>query len=119
MTLPELADFRDRLRRNGIAGRTVERAVLELQTHYEELLDRATGSGLSATDAEQSAVDRLGSTDELAAAFVERPDLRSLSRRHAGLAYGLGPLIITGLACALVIAASVAAGNLLLVIRGH
>jgi hypothetical protein len=106
-------DVREQLLRGGVAAKYVSRAILELDSHYEELVERATSGGLKPEAAESAASDRIGETDLLIANFLARPELKSMTRRHPVLAHGLGPLAIMCLSCALAIAVSFAAGGLL------
>ena len=85
-------DLQERLLRAGVAPRHVRRYVAELNDHLADLTVEAECAGLSRKDAEAVAVSRLGSEDELAAAMLGRPELRSWSARAPWAVFGLGAL---------------------------
>ncbi len=98
------ADFDDltaRLMRAGVASRIVRRAVTELQAHYDDLVDEATARGMSRSEAESLAADRLGSADDLVAGFERQPELQTWTRRNPRLA-----LVCLPLACAVLLPVS-------------
>lgn len=75
------AALRIELLRGGVAPLYVERTMLELREHYEDLERDALASGISEEDAAAAALVRLGSHEAIAAAVLARPELLSWSRR--------------------------------------
>jgi hypothetical protein len=77
----KFATLRLELLRGGVSPLYVERTILELTEHYEDLENDALGAGMSAEDAARTAVTRLGSDETIAAAVLARPELLSWSHR--------------------------------------
>jgi hypothetical protein len=77
----KFAALRLELLRGGVSPLYVERTILELTEHYEDLEDDALGAGMSAEDAARTAVARLGSDQTIAAAVIARRELLSWSHR--------------------------------------
>jgi hypothetical protein len=73
--------LRHELLRGGVSPIYVERTILELGEHYEDLERDARGAGLSGEDAVQAAQRMLGTEQVLLAAVLARPELLSWSRR--------------------------------------
>lgn len=69
------------LLRGGVSPLYVDRTILELSEHYEDLQSDALESGLSRDAAAQAAHARLGSVETIAAAVLARPELLSWSHR--------------------------------------
>jgi hypothetical protein len=77
----QFAALRRELLRCGVSPLYVERTILELNEHYEDLQNDALASGMSGEDAARTALARLGSEEVIAAAVMARPELLSWSRR--------------------------------------
>ena len=84
----------ERLLRAGIAPRHVRRTVRELSDHYDDLLRAEKESGAASELAQSRARARLGNEDDLAAAMLSRPELRSLTARFPWAVFGLGPVLL-------------------------
>lgn len=97
-------ELRERLLRAGVAPRHVRRYLAELSDHLADLTAEEERSGLSRADAKSAALARLGDTDRLAAAMLDKPQLRSWTARAPWAAFGLAPLCLLAaaycLACA-------------------
>ncbi len=89
---PDFMEVRKRLLENGIPSRHVRRTLGELQDHYRDLVDEATGSGVSAEDARTQAAARLGNLDDVVNEMLARPDLRSWALRHPKIAVVFYPI---------------------------
>lgn len=86
----------ERLLREGIAPRHVRRYLAELRHHHDDLLAEEQAHGVTGPAAKAAARARLGSDDELAAALLARPRLRSMSAKYPWLMFGiLPPLVAT------------------------
>jgi hypothetical protein len=77
----QFAALRYELLRGGVSPLYVERTILELGDHYEDLERDALAAGLSAEDAAYAALKMLGSAETIAAAVIARPELLSWSHR--------------------------------------
>jgi hypothetical protein len=77
----QFAALRLELLRAGVSPLYVERTILELGEHYEDLETDALAAGFSPEEAARSALARLGNHDALAAAVIARPELLSWSHR--------------------------------------
>jgi hypothetical protein len=77
----QFAALRLELLRGGVAPLYVERTILELGEHYEDLENDARCAGMSEEDAALTALKMLGSEQTIAAAVMARPELMSWSRR--------------------------------------
>jgi len=80
-----------------MAPRHVRAYLDELSQHFDDLMRAETGSGQNHDAAFTRARARLGSEDELAAAMLARPELRSLSARFPWAVFGIGPAILLAL----------------------
>jgi hypothetical protein len=85
-------ELRERLLRAGVAPRHVRRYITELDDHLADLRAEEERAGRGAQDAAAAALVRLGGTEELARAMLERPQLRSWCSRAPWMAVGLAPL---------------------------
>lgn len=83
-------ELRERLLRAGVAPRHVRRYVVELVNHLADLRAEEVRKGRSPADAEAAALQRLGSTEELAQAMIAKPALRAWSARAPWAVFGLG-----------------------------
>jgi hypothetical protein len=102
--------IRERLLRGGVAPRHVRRTILELQTHYADLVTELQSNGHSQAEGEAQAAVRLGSDDVLIASVLVRPELRSWSRRWPWLAFAVLPVV--GLVAAFVLSCAILAETL-------
>jgi len=80
------AALRTELLRGGVSPLYVERTILELGEHFEDLESDALSAGMSQEDAARTALEVLGSSEAIAAAVMARPELLSWSRRWPTLA---------------------------------
>jgi hypothetical protein len=100
-----LRELRERLLRAGVAPRHVRRYLRELTEHLADLTAEERAAGHAGADAENAAVARLGSIDELAEAMIRQPQFRSWASRAPWLTFGAGSLAALGsaylIACSL------------------
>ena len=92
MRRPDFDAFRSGLLRSGVAPRNVDRAVLELGEHFDDLVEEAIAAGMSRSDAEDRARDELGDLELIAGEIAARPELRSWAWQHPRLAVVCYPL---------------------------
>jgi hypothetical protein len=85
-------DLHDALLRAGVARRHARRAVLELESHFQQLTSDARAAGASAADSCQLAHRLLGTNDALLERYVAQPELRTWSRRWPSVCFVLLPL---------------------------
>jgi hypothetical protein len=78
---PRLEGLKLELLRGGVSRVYVERTMLELNDHYEDLERAALAAGLSSAEAARAAREQLGDEAALAAAVLARPELRVWSHR--------------------------------------
>lgn len=90
----------ERLLVAGIAPRHVRRYVRELSDHFDDLVREEKEGGASRASAETQALSRLGSEDTLAAAMLERPEMRSFMARFPWAVFGVGPVALLALSIA-------------------
>lgn len=90
----------ERLLRAGIAPRHVRRYTRELSDHFDDLVREEIQDGASRALAETKALSRLGSEDTLAAAMLEKPELRSFMARFPWAVFGVGPVVLLALSIA-------------------
>jgi hypothetical protein len=77
----EFEALRLELLRGGVSPIYVERTIIELGEHYEDLERDALGAGMSREEAAKTARTMLGSEQAIVAAVLARPELLSWSRR--------------------------------------
>lgn len=99
MSHPRFKDLQEKLLRAGIAPRHVRRYLGELRQHYDDLLSEENAAGITGAAAEQAACARLGSDDDLAAAMLDQPEMRSVSARFPWAVFGIAPLFLVVLVC--------------------
>ena len=87
----------ERLLRAGIAPRHVRRYRRELCDHYDDLVREETEAGAGRELAQTRALSRLGHEDDLAAAMLARPEMRSFMARYPWAVFGLGPIVLLAL----------------------
>lgn len=95
MPAPDFAAMQSRLLRSGVSPHHVERTLLELRDHFDDLVDAAKDGGADRRTAEQLAIEELGDLDDISAAICERGELRSWAADYPRLA-----LVVYPLACA-------------------
>src|SRR3569832_671561 len=94
MPQPRFDRLSERLLHAGIAPRHVRRYTRELSDHFDDLVREELDGGARRALAETQALSRLGSEDDLAAAKLARPELRSLTSRFPWAVFGLGPIAL-------------------------
>jgi hypothetical protein len=99
-------DLREQLLRAGIAPRHVRRYLAELRHHYDDLVAEERAHGITGPAAKEAAIARLGSTGELAAALLAKPQLRSVTARHPWLSFAILPPLGVIVGFALVVIAT-------------
>src|SRR6202000_3182846 len=87
----------ERLLRGGIAPRHVRRYRRELSDHFDDLVREEIAGGAGRGVAQTWALSRLGHDEDLAAAMLSRPELRSLTSRYPWAVFGLGPVVLLAL----------------------
>ena len=85
----QLDTLRLELLRGGVAPHYVERTILELDEHCEDLERDALAAGFTADAAAGAALTRLGNAESIAAAVLARPELRIWSYRWPRAAWCL------------------------------
>lgn len=87
-------ELRERLLRAGVAPRHVRRYLAELNEHLSDLIAEETSAGRNPEDAQASALSRLGATDQLASAMIDRREFQSWSAKTPWAVFGLAPIIL-------------------------
>ena len=87
-----LVELRERLLRAGVAPRHVRRYLRELADHFADVCAEEEALGKSKTEAEAAALERLGSSEQLAQAMIAKPELRAWSARAPWAVFGAGPV---------------------------
>jgi hypothetical protein len=82
----EFEALRLELLRGGVSPIYVERTIIELGEHYEDLERDALGAGMSREEAAKAARTALGPEHVIVEAVLARPELLSWSRRWPRLA---------------------------------
>lgn len=88
-----LVELRERLLREGVARRHVQRYLRELEDHLADLRAEEERAGRAVAEAELAALRRLGTTDELAGAMLAKPHLRAWSVRAPSAVFGAGSVV--------------------------
>lgn len=104
MPEPRFAVLRQRLLEGGIAPRRARRVLQELRAHFADLQAEQERAGLQGSTAAQAAFQQLGTQETLARQILERPELRSWSRRWPWAVYALAPLLLFPAAFTLLLA---------------
>lgn len=81
MPSPRFAELERALTCGGVAAFYVERTLLELREHYDDLERDALGAGMSRDEAERWALASLGNEQTIAAVILAHPELRDWSER--------------------------------------
>jgi hypothetical protein len=89
----ELRILRERLLRAGVAPRHVRRYLAELTDHLADLRQEEASAGLSRSEAEAAALQRLGTLDDLAGAMIAQHRLYAWSARVPWAIFALAPLL--------------------------
>jgi hypothetical protein len=84
----------EKLLRAGIAPRHVRRYRRELEDHLADLTEAQHEAGHDGQDAASRARALLGRDEELAAAMLTRPELKSWTARLPWLVFGLAPPLV-------------------------
>jgi hypothetical protein len=77
-----------------MAPRNARRAALEIESHFQQLIDEESARGASAHEARSEAHRRLGANRELVRHYAERPELMAWSRRWPSIWFTIVPLCI-------------------------
>jgi hypothetical protein len=85
--------LREALLRMGVAPRHARRAVLELDSHFRQLVQEGLARGDSKEVARIAARERLGTDEVLISRYAGMPELRAWSSRWPGVWFTLVPLI--------------------------
>jgi hypothetical protein len=85
-------ELRERLLRAGVAPRHVRRYLKELSEHLSDLRAEEVRAGRSPSEAEEIALARLGTVENLARAMIGSRKFQSWSARAPWAAFGLIPL---------------------------
>jgi hypothetical protein len=86
-------NLRERLLRMGVAPRHARRAVLELDNHFQELLQEGLARGDSEEAARMAARERLGADEVLISRYARMSELRAWSSRWPAIWFTLVPLV--------------------------
>lgn len=87
-------ELRERLLRAGVAPRHVRRYLRELTDHLADLVAEEQRAGLTLADAEAISLTRLGTTEHLAQAMLQQPQLRSWTARIPWVIFTLAPVAL-------------------------
>ena len=91
-------ELRERLLRAGVAPRHVRRYLSELTDHLADLTAEEQRAGRSEAEAKAIALGRLGKSDDLASALIEKRQFQSWCARAPWALFGFAPLIWLGAA---------------------
>jgi hypothetical protein len=83
----------EQLIQGGISPRLARRILREFAEHHADLVGEYRSSGLGDAAARAAAAVRLGSQEQLVAATLARPELRSWLRRRPCVAFTIAPLL--------------------------
>jgi hypothetical protein len=87
------SELGEALLRAGVGTRHVRRALLEIENHFQQLIDEERERGASDNDVRIEAHRRLGTNQVLVLRYAARPELRAWSRRWPAIWFVLLPLI--------------------------
>jgi hypothetical protein len=107
MPQPRFDRLSERLLCAGVAPRHVRRYARELGDHFDDLVREERESGAGRELAETRALSRLGNDDDLAAAMLARPELRSFMARFPWAVFGIGPIALLALSFAAALAVEI------------
>ena len=94
MLEPVLRNVKERLLREGVAPRHVNRYVMEMRDHLTDVIQRETQAGLAPPAARAKAMTLLGTESQLVQAMLDRGPQRALAARAPGVAFGLLPIVL-------------------------
>jgi hypothetical protein len=83
------SELREGLLRAGVATRKIRRAILEIESHFQQLVDEEVARGTSDHCARSEAHRRLGSNHTLVQHYAARPEFRAWSRRWPAIWFTL------------------------------
>ena len=107
-TRPDFSDFQVTLLRAGVSPRHVRRAIIELNEHYDDLVEDSLRSDTDARTAEQCALRALGDLRCIEAEMCSIPELRCWAFRYPRVALFVYPLLCLALLPAVPVIAGVA-----------
>jgi hypothetical protein len=87
-------ELREALLQTGVAKHNVRRAMLEIESHFQQLIDEECGRGARYHDARIEAHRRLGTNEVLVQRYAARPELLAWSRRWPAVCFMLLPVIV-------------------------
>jgi hypothetical protein len=111
MADPRFDELRDALLEAGVAERKVRRAVMEIENHFQQLIEEECERGAGANDARIKAHVLLGTNEVLVLDYAARPELRTWARRWPAIWFMLLPLIAYIGICAATLLAVLAIAN--------
>ncbi len=86
-------ELREALLRAGVAAPNVRRAVVEIESHFHELMDEALARGESRERARSEAHALLGADHTLIHRYADQPELQAWSSRWPAIWFTVLPLI--------------------------
>lgn len=95
LKLSQAIELRKRLLRAGFARAYANRAALELQEHWEDMVEEGARAGLNKDEAKREASTRVGSPEALTSQFVARLEKSSWLGRYPTLGFALLALMLT------------------------
>ena len=96
MPEPAFRQLAAQLRCQGMPARSIQRLLMELDDHYDDLYRDARRAGLEPDAATADAAARLGTTDVLCAAARHYPELRAPLRAGFRLACDSAVALVNG-----------------------
>jgi hypothetical protein len=113
MADPRFDELREALLEAGVAERKVRRAVMEIESHFQQLIEEECERGTSANDARIKAHVLLGTNEVLVLRYAARPELCTWARRWPAVWFMLLPLIAyIGICAATLLAVLVIANHM-------
>lgn len=82
----QVGSISSRLLDSGVSPKVVRRIVIELQDHYDDLIDEAVANGVPLSQAREAADARIGDPGVIAERILETPELRSWIYRYPRIA---------------------------------
>lgn len=111
MADPRFDELRESLLEAGVAERKVRRAVMEIESHFQQLIEEECERGASASDARIKAHVLLGTNEVLVRSYAARPELCTWARRWPAIWFMVLPLIAYIGICAATLLAGFAIAN--------
>lgn len=87
--------LQSRLIESGVSPKHVRRIVIELQDHYDDLVEERLADGATRAEASEVATARLGDTGQIAERMLGAPELRTWVYRYPGIARVYLPIAYT------------------------